>query len=131
MSWRGMKGGIDAAKKSHYVVMTPGSHCYFDHYQSKSKDEPLAIGGYTPLEKVYNFNPIASELNTNESSFILGAQANLWTEYIPNMKQLEYMAYPRAIALSQSLWCHDRPSYNSFFKTIKKKLVRNNQSKNF
>lgn len=118
MSWRGMKGGIDAAKKSHYVVMTPGSHCYFDHYQSKSKDEPLAIGGYTPLEKVYDFNPIPSELNTNESSFILGAQANLWTEYIPNLKQLEYMAYPRAIALSQSLWCHDRPSYNSFFKTL-------------
>ena len=118
MSWRGMKGGIEAAKKSHYVVMTPGSHCYFDHYQSKSKDEPLAIGGFTPLEKVYNFNPISSELNTNESYFILGGQANLWTEYIPNMKQLEYMAYPRAIALSQSLWCHDKPSYNSFFNNL-------------
>ena len=118
MSWRGMKGGIEAAKKSHYVVMTPGSHCYFDHYQSKSKDEPLAIGGFTPLEKVYNFNPIPSELNTNESYFILGGQANLWTEYIPNMKQLEYMAYPRAIALSQSLWCHDKPSYNSFFNNL-------------
>ena len=118
MSWRGMKGGIEAAKKSHYVVMTPGSHCYFDHYQSKSKDEPLAIGGFTPLEKVYNFNPIPSELNTNESYFILGGQANLWTEYIPNMKQLEYMAYPRAIALSQSLWCHDKPSYHSFFNNL-------------
>ncbi len=101
--------------------MTPGSHCYFDHYQSKSKDEPLAIGGFTPLEKVYNFNPIPSELNTNESYFILGGQANLWTEYIPNMKQLEYMAYPRAIALSQSLWCHDKPSYNSFLITLLKR----------
>jgi hexosaminidase len=118
MSWRGMQGGIIAAKKSHYVVMTPGSHCYFDHYQSKSKSEPLAIGGYTSLEKVYNFNPIPSGLNSTEASFILGGQANLWTEYIPDMNQLEYMAYPRAIALSQSLWCTDKPEFKSFSKML-------------
>ncbi|NBR16306.1 MAG: beta-N-acetylhexosaminidase, partial [Crocinitomicaceae bacterium] len=104
MSWRGYEGGIEAAKQGHYVIMTPGSHCYFDHYQGRGKDEPLAIGGFTPLEKVYEFNPIPSILNTSEASFILGAQANLWTEYIADFDKLMYMAYPRAIALSQVLW---------------------------
>lgn len=114
MSWRGFNGGIEACKQGHYVVMTPGSHCYFDHYQGKSKDEPLAIGGYTPLEKVYTFNPVPKELDIAQASFVLGGQANLWTEYISSFKQLEYMAYPRAIALSQALWCTEKPEYNSF-----------------
>ena len=68
MSWRGFKGGIAAAKKGHYVVMTPGSHCYFDHYQGKSNEEPLAIGGYTPLRKVYEFNPIPDELDAAQAN---------------------------------------------------------------
>lgn len=114
MSWRGTKGGIEASKKGNYVVMTPGTHCYFDHYQGKGKEEPLAIGGFTPLEKVYGFNPIPSELNVAEASFILGGQANLWTEYITSFPQLEYMAYPRAIALSQALWCTDKISFEDF-----------------
>ena len=118
MSWRGFKGGIAAAKKGHYVVMTPGSHCYFDHYQGKSNEEPLAIGGYTPLRKVYEFNPIPDELDAAEANYILGGQANLWTEYIKNFKQLEYMAYPRAIALSQVLWCNEKPDYNKFCKVL-------------
>lgn len=118
MSWRGVKGGIAASKKGNYVVMTPGTHCYFDHYQGKGSDEPLAIGGYTTLEKVYQFNPIPKELNVGESSFILGGQANLWTEYIPSFKHLEYMAYPRAIALSQSLWCTEKTPYSAFFKIL-------------
>lgn len=104
MSWRGTEGGIAAAKEGHFVVMSPGSHCYFDHYQSKSTSEPLAIGGYTPLEKVYDFHPIPKELSAQEAPFILGGQANLWTEYIPTFDQLTYMTYPRAIALSQALW---------------------------
>lgn len=117
MSWRGMQGGIDAAKQNHYVVMSPGSHCYFDHYQSTNPNEPLAIGGYTSLEKVYSFNPIPADLPSDKAFYILGGQANLWTEYIPTMKHLEYMAYPRAIALAQALWCQEKPSY-TFFKEV-------------
>ena len=118
MSWRGFKGGIAAARKGHYVVMTPGSHCYFDHYQGKSNEEPLAIGGYTPLKKVYEFNPIPDELDAAQANYILGGQANLWTEYIRDFKQLEYMAYPRAIALSQVLWCNEKIEFNDFCKIL-------------
>ena len=91
MSWRGTEGGIAAAKQKHYVVMTPGSHCYFDHYQAKPENEPLAIGGFTSLEKVYNFNPMPEELTTEEKKYILGAQANVWTEYILTPEQVEYI----------------------------------------
>ena len=119
MSWRGTEGGIAAAKQGHYAVMTPGSHCYFDHYQGKSASEPLAIGGYTPLEKVYEFDPVPKELSAQEANYILGGQGNLWTEYIPTFDQLTYMAFPRAIALSQALWCTHKPSYSSFEKALK------------
>ncbi|MBM3186833.1 MAG: family 20 glycosylhydrolase, partial [Bacteroidetes bacterium] len=84
----------------------------------KSKSEPLAIGGYTPLEKVYEFSPIPKEMSPDEKAFVLGAQANLWTEYIPNFKRLEYMAYPRAIALSQVLWSSNKPDYSAFLSTL-------------
>lgn len=104
MSWRGTEGGIAAAKQKHNVVMTPGSHCYFDHYQSSPTDEPLAIGGYTPLEKVYAYEPIPKELNAEEQHYILGAQANVWTEYISTEKHVEYMAVPRMAALAEVLW---------------------------
>ncbi|MBI5541485.1 MAG: family 20 glycosylhydrolase [Bacteroidia bacterium] len=104
MSWRGTQGGIDAAKQKHYVVMTPGSHCYFDHYQGSPKSEPLAIGGYTTVEKVYSFEPVPSELSNEESMYILGAQANVWTEYITSFKHVEYMIFPRICALSEVLW---------------------------
>ena len=114
MSWRGFEGGIEAASQEHYVVMSPGSHCYFDHYQGKGKDEPLAIGGFTPLEKVYEFNPIPEKLDKKFEHYILGGQANLWTEYIPDFKKVEYMVYPRAIALSQTLWCTTKPDFDSF-----------------
>jgi hexosaminidase len=104
MSWRGTEGGIAAAKQNHFVVMTPGTHCYFDHYQGHPTMEPLAIGGFTPLEKVYNFNPIPSELNALESKYILGAQANVWTEYINTSKEVEYFSLPRMAALAEVLW---------------------------
>ncbi|MBM3452406.1 MAG: beta-N-acetylhexosaminidase [Bacteroidetes bacterium] len=123
MSWRGFDGGIEAAKQEHYVVMSPGSHCYFDHYQGK-KNEPLAIGGYTPLEKAYEFNPIPPDLDEKYHSYILGGQANLWTEYIADFKKLEYMTYPRAIALSQTLWSIEKPDYNTF-----KYILSNNHFK--
>ncbi len=118
MSWRGFNGGIEAAKQEHYVVMSPGSHCYFDHYQSDSPSEPLAIGGYTPIEKVYEFNPIPEGFTSEQAHYILGGQANLWTEYIPNMQQLEYMTYPRALALAQALWCKKKPDYATFKSTL-------------
>jgi hexosaminidase len=118
MSWRGYEGGKAAAAQGHYVVMCPGSHCYFDHYQGRGADEPLAIGGFTSLEKVLSFNPIPPDMTTAEAAYVLGAQGNLWTEYIPDMAQLEYMTYPRAIALSTALWSETKPTYEDFFAKL-------------
>jgi hexosaminidase len=117
MSWRGTEGGIAAAKQKHYVVMTPGSHCYFDHYQGKPENEPLAIGGFTSLEKVYNFNPMPKELDLEEQKYILGAQANVWTEYILTSEQVEYMIMPRMSALAEVLWGTANPENYFDFKT--------------
>lgn len=114
MSWRGTKGGIEAAKQQHEVVMTPTTYCYFDYYQSGHPSEPIAIGGFLPLEKVYQFNPIPDGLSESDKRYILGGQANLWTEYIASMNQLEYMTYPRALALAQAVWCKEKPSFDSF-----------------
>ncbi len=104
MSWRGTKGAIEAVKQKHHVILTPMSHCYFDYYQSENEKEPLAIGGYLPLEKVYSFNPIPKELNEEEAKYVLGAQGNIWTEYIKTSDKLEYMAFPRVIALAEATW---------------------------
>lgn len=117
MSWRGTEGGIAAAKASHFIVMSPGSHCYFDHYQGEQKTEPLAIGGYLPIETVYNFNPIPAELNSAESKYILGAQGNVWTEYMDSFSKVEYMAMPRMAALSEVLWGKNTTSNYDNFKT--------------
>ena len=104
MSWRGTQGAIDAAKEGHEVILTPGSHAYFDHYQSNSQDEPLAIGGFLPLKKVYSFNPIPPELSEAEKKYVLGAQGNVWTEYMKTEDQVEYMVFPRILAMSEVLW---------------------------
>ena len=104
MSWRGVQGGIEAALQGHDVIMTPTSHCYFDYYQSQHPDEPLAIGGFLPLEKVYSYEPIPEELSPEERKHILGAQGNLWTEYIKTPEQLDYMAYPRTCAFAEVDW---------------------------
>jgi len=104
MSWRGTQGGIEAAKQGHNVIMTPTSHCYFDYYQSESPEEPLAIGGYLPLKKVYSYNPIPHELSPQEADYVLGAQGNVWTEYMPNFEQVQYMVFPRILALSEVVW---------------------------
>ncbi len=104
MSWRGIKGGIAAAKQHHDVIMTPGTHCYFDHYQNDPAVEPLAIGGFTPLQKVYFYEPVPAELNEQEAKYILGAQGNVWTEYMPTGHHVEYMAFPRACALAEVVW---------------------------
>ncbi len=104
MSWRGTAGGIAAARQHHDVIMTPGTHCYFDHYQGDPDFEPLAIGGFTPLEKVYSFEPTPEELTKDEARHILGAQGNVWTEYMATPKHVEYMVFPRIAALSEVLW---------------------------
>ncbi len=104
MSWQGEQGGIAAAKASHYVVMSPGSHCYFDHYQSQNTGEPLAIGGFLPIEKVYSYDPIPSVLTSSEKKYIMGVQANIWTEYMKDFKQVQYMVFPRIAALAEVGW---------------------------
>lgn len=104
MSWRGEAGGIEAARMGHDVIMTPGGTNYFDHYQADPSSEPIAIGGYTTLEQVYAYEPVPKELNEEEQHFVLGAQGNVWTEYMHTPDKVEYMAYPRAIALSEVLW---------------------------
>ncbi|KAA9037221.1 beta-N-acetylhexosaminidase [Ginsengibacter hankyongi] len=103
MSWRGEEGGVAAAKQHHHVIMTPGKYVYFDHAQLKNNDS-LTIGGYLPLDTVYNYEPVPKELNNDESKYVLGAQANVWTEYIANNAKLEYMIFPRMSALSEVLW---------------------------
>ena len=114
MSWRGIEGGIKAAQENHDVIMSPNSHCYFDHYQAL-QNEPYAIGGFTPLEKVYSYNLIPNELNKQEAKHILGAQANMWTEYISTTDYAEYMLLPRLAALSEVVWTnHEQKNYNDF-----------------
>lgn len=105
MSWRGTDGGVQAAKLRHNVVMTPNTYLYFDYYQSEdTQAEPLAIGSYVPLERVYDFEPVPDTLDNDSKKYILGAQANLWTEYISDFKQVEYMLLPRLDALSEVQW---------------------------
>lgn len=104
MSWRGTEGGVTAAKSGHDAVMSPGSHCYFDHYQGDPANEPLAFGGYTTVQKVYSYEPVPNELNAEQAKHILGAQGNIWTEYILSPEHVEYMALPRMAALAEVLW---------------------------
>jgi len=116
MSWRGITGGIEAAKQGHRVIMTPTSHVYLDYYQADPAAEPLAIGGNTPLEKVYEFEPVPDELTTDEAALVLGAQGNVWTEYMKTPEQVEYMVFPRALALAEVIWSPARARNWDFFK---------------
>jgi hexosaminidase len=104
MSWRGTEGGIEAARQRHDVIMTPGSHAYLDHYQGDPATEPLAIGGFLPLDSVYAFEPVPAELTPEEANHVLGAQGNLWTEYIATPAHAEYMLFPRMLALAEVVW---------------------------
>jgi hexosaminidase len=125
MSWRGEKGGITAAKAGHDVVMAPTDYTYFDYYQGDPKTEPLAIGGYLPLQKVYIYNPIPAGLTQKQAKHILGAQGQVWTEYIPTPKKAEYMAFPRACALSEVLWTPmEKKDYNNFIDRLHIHLKR-------
>ena len=104
MSWRGTEGGIEAAKQKHNVVMTPGAFCYLDKYQANPANEPIAIGGYLPLEVVYGYEPTPAELTPDQQKYIQGVQANLWTEYLKTPEAVEYMLWPRAIAIAEIAW---------------------------
>jgi hexosaminidase len=125
MSWRGYEGGIEASENGHDVVMTPGSHCYFDHYQGNPDEEPLAFGGNTTLEKVYSYSPVPPTLAPEAAKHILGAQANVWTEYITNENKAEYMIFPRLCAMSEVLWTpatdHD---YQNFLIRLESEILR-------
>jgi len=125
MSWRGYEGGIEAANAGHDVVMTPGGYCYFDHYQADPANEPLAFGGLTTLEKVYEFDPIPSHIAADKVHHVLGAQANLWTEYIQSEEKAEYMLFPRLCALSEVLWSpKETRDINDFKARLDKHLSR-------
>jgi hexosaminidase len=121
MSWRGTEGGIAAAQQKHFVVMTPGKPCYFDHYQSKDKTkEPLAIGGFNPLVSVYAYNPTPKALSESETKYIMGAQGNVWTEYITDFSKVQYMSMPRMAALSEVLWtAPEKKNYKDFVNRLK------------
>ncbi|HEV8538947.1 MAG TPA: family 20 glycosylhydrolase, partial [Bacteroidota bacterium] len=121
MSWRGTEGGIAAAKQRHNVVMSPGSYCYFDHYQGDERYEPLAIGGYTTVEKVYSYDPVPTGLSSGKRKYIMGAQGNVWTEYIQKPQHVEYMAMPRMAALAEVLWS---PMGKRDYKVFQDRLLR-------
>jgi len=118
MSWRGISGGIKAANMKHDVIMTPNATCYLDYYQSKDKNEPLAIGGYTPLEEIYNYEPIPEELDSESSKYIIGAQGNVWTEYMSTNEYVEYMVFPRIFALSEVVWSKNKSNFEEFTSRV-------------
>ncbi len=125
MSWRGTKGGIAAAKQNHDVIMTPTGFCYFDYYQGDPKNEPVAIGGYLPVTKVYSYDPVPSELNKEEAKHVLGAQGNVWTEYLEKPENVEYMALPRMAALSEVVWTNQlRKDKDNFLKRLQTEFER-------
>lgn len=124
MSWRGEQGGIDAAKQNHQVIMTPGNYVYFDHSQTKNEDS-ITIGGYTSVEKVYSYEPVPKELNDSQAKYVMGAQANLWTEYIKYPSKIEYMIFPRLSALSEVLWSpKERRNWNDFEQRLQTQFKR-------
>ncbi len=125
MSWRGTEGGIAAARAGHDVVMSPTSFCYIDYYQGDPAFEPLAIGGYVPLEQVYAFEPVPDILSEDEARHILGGQVNLWTEYIQEGRHAEYMALPRLAALAEAVWsAKERRSWDDFAARTRGLLAR-------
>jgi hexosaminidase len=125
MSWRGEEGGVAAARQGHDVIMTPDTYLYFDHYQGDRSREPLAIGGMLPLEKVYSYNPAPAMLVSGEQKHILGAQANVWTEYMADTRQVEYMLFPRLFALAEVVWSpQNGRTYREFLNRVPMQLAR-------
>ena len=122
MSWRGIGGGIQAAKHGNDAIMTPTSNMYFDYYQTADSDsEPLAIGGYLPVSQVYSFNPVPESLTSEEAKHIIGVQANIWTEYMPKYSHIQYMVLPRLSALAEVQWTTpERKDYQGFLTRLVK-----------
>jgi hexosaminidase len=119
MSWRGEAVGIEAAEEGHDVIMTPNSVAYFDHYQAGPEGEPLAIGGFTTLEDVYTYEPVPKELSAEKAHHVLGAQGNVWTEYMKTTEHVEYMVFPRMLALSETVWTNaDKKDWSNFQKKM-------------
>ncbi|MGH8623005.1 MAG: beta-N-acetylhexosaminidase, partial [Burkholderiales bacterium] len=126
MSWRGMAGGIAAAHAGHNVVMTPTSHTYFDYYQSQdTMNEPPAIGGFLPIETVYAFEPVPAELDSVQAQRILGTQGQIWTEYQRTPKNVEFMVFPRLVALAEVAWTpKDQRNFADFSARLAKHVTR-------
>ena len=123
MSWRGEKGGIEASKLGHDVIMTPNTYFYFDYYQSEDRDnEPYGIGGFLPLEKVYSYEPITEDYTPEQAAHIIGIQANLWTEFIASFAHAQYMELPRMAALSEVQWSSAPKDYEAFFQRLPQML---------
>jgi len=125
MSWRGEQGGIQAAKESHHVIMSPGGYMYIDHAQAKdNKTEALSIGGFLPLNTVYNYHPVPEVLTPEQQKYILGVQANMWTEYVPTNQKLEYMVFPRLLAVAEVGWTKpENKDFNDFSKNRLPKVL--------
>jgi hexosaminidase len=124
MSWRGESGGIEAAKQNHDVIMTPTTYVYFDYSQTK-KEDSVTIGGFIPLEKVYNYEPVPKELSAEQAKHILGAQANVWSEYMAYPSKVEYMIFPRLTALSEVLWSpKEKKDWKSFEQRLQTQFER-------
>ncbi len=118
MSWRGEKGGVEAANENHKVIMTPGNYAYLDHTQTKNEDS-VTIGGYTPLDEIYGYEPIPKDLPAEKHKYVLGAQGNVWTEYMKNPSKVQYMVFPRLAALSEALWSpKDKRDYKNFERRL-------------
>jgi hexosaminidase len=119
MSWRGIEGGITAAKENHDVVMTPTTHLYFDYYQADAKTQPLAIGGFVEIKKTYSFDPTPDVLTAEQAKHILGVQGNVWTEYMPTTEYVEYMVFPRGIAVAEVGWTtKENKNFEDFTKRL-------------
>lgn len=115
MSWRGEEGGIAAVTSGHHAIMTPGAYCYLDSYQDAPYSQPEAIGGYLPLKKVYTYDPVPASLTAEQAKLVYGVQGNLWVEYIPTPEHVEYMIYPRILALAEVAWsAPERKSWSDF-----------------
>lgn len=125
MSWRGEEGGIVAARQKHKVIMTPDKRCYINYYQENPEYAPLAMGGFLPLDTVYFYNPLPSELTPEEQSYIIGTQANIWGEYIQTPEMFEYMAFPRLLAMSEVQWTQpENKNFISFARRLDKEFGR-------
>jgi hexosaminidase len=126
MSWRGEQGGITAAIAGHDVVMAPNQYTYLDYYQSEDREgEPLAIGGYLPLEKVYQYEPVPPDIPPEQAGHVLGAQAQLWAEYMPDPQRVETMAFPRLCALAEVAWTpQERKDLADFIRRLAVHLQR-------